>query len=120
MADLIKKPNAKTSYTLEETDHLAKSSENPIYFIENFIKVQHPTKGSMPLILYPFQKRMVKAFHKYNKVVALTGRQLGKSLQFNSNIFKDGSQIKIGTLVKLRVRERIVTFLENILVKLSQ
>ena len=120
MSDLIKKPNAKTSYTMEELEHLAKSADDPIYFIENFVKVQHPTKGSLPLILFPFQRRMVKAFHKYNKTVGLTARQMGKSLQYNSSILFNGSQIKIGKLVKLGFRERVVTFLENILIKLSQ
>lgn len=79
MSEFVKKPNAKTTFTMDELEHLDRCEDDPIYFIETFIKVQHPKKGSVPLILYDFQREMVAAFHKYNRIVGLTARQMGKT-----------------------------------------
>lgn len=79
MSEHIKKPHAKTEYTEEQLADLVRCAEDPFYFIEKFVKVQHPKKGSLPLILYPFQRRIIEGFHLYDKVVGLTARQMGKT-----------------------------------------
>lgn len=77
--DLIKKGHTKDTYNASKLEELEKSTDDPIYFIERFIKVQHPIKGSVPLVLYPFQRRMVEGFWKNRFVVGLTARQMGKT-----------------------------------------
>lgn len=52
---------------------------DPIFFIENFCKVVHPTKGEVPFKLYDYQKRMIKAYEDYKDVVSLLPRQSGKT-----------------------------------------
>lgn len=79
MNDFIKKPNVVSTYTPEQLYEIDQCAQDPFYFIERFVKVQHPTKGSLPLKLYPFQKKLVNAFHTHTKVIALTARQLGKT-----------------------------------------
>lgn len=74
-----KRAYVMVEYTQHQLDELDKCAEDPIYFIENYVKVQHPTKGMLPLILYPFQVDMVRAFHDHQKTICLTGRQLGKT-----------------------------------------
>lgn len=77
--DITKKGHAKTSYTRDQMRELMMCADSPIYFMENFLKVQHPKLGSIPLKLYPFQHRMVTAFHEQRFVVGLTARQMGKT-----------------------------------------
>ena len=77
--DVIKKGNIKESFTRKQLFELTMCEDNPIYFMENFLKVQHPKLGSLPLILYPFQHRMVEAFHNQRYVIGLTARQMGKT-----------------------------------------
>jgi len=77
--ELIKKGHTKDSYTQSQLAELLRCTEDPIYFIESFIKVQHPIKGAVPLKLYPYQVDMVRAFHENRFVIGLTGRQLGKT-----------------------------------------
>lgn len=77
--DIVKKAHIKDAFTQSQLVDLMRSTEDPIYFIEKFIKVQHPTKGSVPLVLYPFQHRMIRGFHENRFVVGLTARQMGKT-----------------------------------------
>lgn len=77
--EVVKKPHSKTAYTSVELDELFQCLDDPIYFTKNFVKIQHPKKGIQPLLLYPFQEEMVNAFNEQRFVVALTGRQLGKT-----------------------------------------
>ena len=75
----IKKPFQNSFYTKENIDDLIKSSKDVIFFIEKFIKIQHPTKGSVNFHLYDYQKELIKTFDNYKYSIALTGRQLGKT-----------------------------------------
>lgn len=55
------------------------SSRNPIYFIKNYCKIQHPRKGLIPFTLYDYQEESVKNFLAYNKNIVNKARQLGYS-----------------------------------------
>jgi hypothetical protein len=77
--DLIKKGHTKDAYNNEQLMHLMRCTDDPIYFIENFVKIQHATKGSVPFIMYDFQKDMVRNFSENRYTIALTGRQMGKT-----------------------------------------
>ena len=50
---------------------------DPIKFISNYCKVQHPTKGLLTLKLFPFQEELVRTFQQNKDVIILKGRQLG-------------------------------------------
>lgn len=76
---LTKKGHSKVSYTKTQQLELERCITDPMYFIENFLKVQHPIKGSIPLELYPYQHDMINAYHNHRFCVALTGRQMGKT-----------------------------------------
>lgn len=54
-------------------------ANNPIYFIENYCKVQHEKRGLVPFDLYPYQKEAVKTFLENEKVIVNKARQLGFS-----------------------------------------
>ncbi len=79
MNDFVKKPRIKTEYTASDADELMKCSEDPYYFIENFVKVQHAIKGMIPLKLYGFQRGIINAYHNHRKSIILCSRQMGKT-----------------------------------------
>lgn len=74
-----KNPHKRVEFTEEQLTELIRSSEDPFYFIENFVKVQHPVKGMLPLKFWPFQIDMIKAMHEHRKSILLVSRQQGKT-----------------------------------------
>ena len=53
--------------------------KDPIYFINNYVKVAHPVKGMLPLNLYDFQQDAIKDFQDYRFNIVLKARQIGLS-----------------------------------------
>lgn len=56
-----------------------KCSVNIIYFIEKYIKIIHVDKGTVPLILYPFQRDMINMYNDNRFCISVTARQMGKT-----------------------------------------
>lgn len=75
----LKKPNAKTAFTNKQLFELAQAIEDPLFFMRNFMKIQHPLKGALRFDPFPFQVRIIKAFHENRFTIALTARQMGKT-----------------------------------------
>ena len=65
---------------------LIKCGKDPVYFINNYVRISHPIKGLIPFNLYPFQEEAVKDFqdHRYN--IVLKARQLGISTTISAYI----------------------------------
>jgi len=65
---------------------LIKCGKDPVYFINNYVRISHPIKGLIPFSLYPFQEEAVKDFvdHRYN--IVLKARQLGISTTISAYI----------------------------------
>jgi hypothetical protein len=81
---LAKNPNLKRAHATSEFDpekilELRRCKKDPIYFMEKYIKVQHPTKGAVPFVLYEYQKEMVLAIHENKDTILLCSRQMGKT-----------------------------------------
>lgn len=78
--EAVKRPNSKDDYTNEQNLlDLLDCVEDPLYFMKNFMKVQHATRGSMLFSPYPYQEKIIDAFHKNRNVIIMTGRQQGKT-----------------------------------------
>jgi len=77
----IKSPNQETEFTLREVQELKKCMRDPVYFMCNYVRVQHPKRGNVPFILYEFQKRLIAAINNPEKrwCIALLARQCGKT-----------------------------------------
>jgi hypothetical protein len=56
---------------------LIRCTEDPIYFIESYARIQHPVKGSIPFKLYPYQKDVIRGLIDNRKNIILKARQLG-------------------------------------------
>lgn len=77
--DRVKKSHSVTEYTAEQLEELEKCALDPIYFCKTYVKVQHPTKGAIPLELYDYQEEMIHQFMEERYSIVLSARQTGKS-----------------------------------------
>jgi hypothetical protein len=70
---------SKTFSREEQVKEIIKCGKDPIYFIKNYAKIQHPLRGTIQFETYDFQDDCVKAFvdHRFN--IVLKSRQLGLS-----------------------------------------
>ena len=77
--EFIKRPNALTEYTPETIQELYVCAKDPVHFAKNYVKVQHPTKGAVPFIMYSYQERAIKGFMENRWCLLKCGRQMGKT-----------------------------------------
>jgi len=79
---VIKKRNQPDNISKLEAQEIIKCASDPIYFIENFVKIQSPdpTIGSTLFKLRKYQKRVLKGVHKNNECCVLQSRQSGKTI----------------------------------------
>lgn len=78
--NLLKREGVKIEYTQEQLEEYIKCSNDPVYFIENYMTVIHVDKGVVPFKLYNFQKEMIQAMHENRHTCILASRQTGKSV----------------------------------------
>lgn len=77
----LKRIGEVIEYTEEETKELLKCIKNPIYFIENYIKIVHVDKGLVPFKMWNFQKGLIKTIHENRHTISKLSRQCGKCLK---------------------------------------
>lgn len=68
------------NYTSHEISEFAKCYNDPIYFIETYIKIITLDKGIQPFSLWDYQKKMVNNYYNNQFSISLTARQMGKSV----------------------------------------
>lgn len=63
----------------KQIEEIIRCGKDPVYFLNKYVKIQHPTKGTIPFKTFPFQDDCVKDFidHRFN--IVLKSRQLGLS-----------------------------------------
>ena len=82
----IKKANQEVEFTLEQVQELQRCTADPIYFIRNYVTVQHPTRGAVPFDLYPYQEKMIRMYTENRYSVVLSARQTGKEQPHTAKI----------------------------------
>ena len=75
----LKKANVPTNFSPDEVQEFIKCSQDPIYFIRNYIKIVSLDEGVIPFKMYDFQETMVSRFHENRFNIAKLPRQSGKS-----------------------------------------
>jgi len=75
----LKKVNTPLSLTEDQVREFVRCAENPIYFIENYVKIITLDKGFVQIKLYPFQKQAVQDINDNRRVIVKAGRQVGKT-----------------------------------------
>tara|TARA_Y100000401_G_scaffold117395_1_gene126011 strand:- start:3852 stop:5489 length:1638 start_codon:yes stop_codon:yes gene_type:complete len=76
---LLKKANVQVDFTQEQVSEYIKCSQDPKYFIKNYVKIVHVDKGLVPFHLWDFQEDMIDKFHDNRFVICKMPRQTGKS-----------------------------------------
>jgi hypothetical protein len=75
----LKRINMVLQLTEEQVREYVKCAENPIYFIENYVKIITLDKGFVQISLYPFQRQAVSDINDNRRVIVKAGRQVGKT-----------------------------------------
>lgn len=75
----LKSKGVAIDWTKETVLEFAKCKKDPIYFIENYIKIVTVDDGEQPMKLFPYQKKIVKSLQKNRKTAAIICRQAGKT-----------------------------------------
>lgn len=76
---LVKAPYKKENYTENQIAEIVKSATDPVYFIQQYMWVQHPTKGRVRFMLYDYQVELINCYHSNRYSINMLGRQMGKS-----------------------------------------
>ena len=75
----LQKANVEREYTKAEIVEIQKCMDNPVYFIEHYLKIVSIDEGLVPFHMYGFQKEMVDTFHNNRFTICKLPRQSGKS-----------------------------------------
>lgn len=75
----LKSAGVSQRFTKEQVEEATKCYNDPVYFIENYVKIVHVDRGIIPFKLYDYQKEMVKLILGERHVIMKLPRQSGKS-----------------------------------------
>ena len=79
---LVKAPHRRETYTEQELEEFARCADpvdGPMYFMDNFFYIQHPTRGKMLYHPFEYQRRLIENYHNNRFSISLMPRQTGKS-----------------------------------------
>ena len=83
---LLKKSNVAVEWNEEQILEYQKCMQDPLYFIQNYIKIVSLDEGLVPFSMFPFQKDMVGTIHNNRFTICRMPRQSGKSTTMVSYI----------------------------------
>ncbi len=97
---LLKQRGVSIDFTREQVQEVIKCSQDPEYFLENYIKVISLDDGIVPFIPYPFQRQLIDSFHNNRFSICKLPRQSGKSVTvtaylIHQALFRDNINIAI-------------------------
>jgi hypothetical protein len=82
----VRKQEYQHDYTAQEIQELKKCLNDPVYFIETYIRIQHPSRGAVNFQLYDYQKDLIKLYATPKDSIVLSSRQTGKCCIKTTNI----------------------------------
>lgn len=117
-------PNEKKGYEKDlfndfRREELKRCSQDPMYFIKNYVKIQDTNVGEVPFEVYPYQEHLIEGFHNHKNSIAMVGRQQGKCVWYDSIVNVNGIKKKIGSLIEHSFKDKIVYIIEKMILKLS-
>ena len=75
----LKKVNIPQQFTADQIQEYQKCADDPIYFMETYIKIVSLDDGLVPFKMYPFQRKIVETIHENRFTICKLPRQSGKS-----------------------------------------
>jgi len=96
----LKRANVQQEWTKKQVQEYARCMDDPLYFIQTYVRIISLDEGLIPFKMYPFQKEMVGTFHKNRFTICKLPRQSGKSTTMISyllhySLFNPSSNIAI-------------------------
>ena len=75
----VKSPFKVEKFTDAHVRELALCAQDPVYFIDAYCWVQHPTKGKVRFKLFDYQRELIRCYHENRYSINMLGRQMGKT-----------------------------------------
>lgn len=75
----LKKVGIPIEWTKAQAEEFIRCSEDPIYFVERYLKVIDADEGLISIKLRDYQKKMIKSFNGRRRTIVTTCRRSGKS-----------------------------------------
>ena len=75
----LKKINVPVEFTQEQIQEFDSCSKDPLYFIQNYVKIVSLDDGLIPFKMYDFQKEIIGTMHNNRFTICKLPRQSGKS-----------------------------------------
>ena len=75
----LKKINTPVEFTKEQILEYQKCANDPLYFMENYIRIVSLDEGLVPFKMYDFQRHIVQTIHDNRFTICKLPRQSGKS-----------------------------------------
>lgn len=79
---LVKQPYSQVEYTPETFDEFQRCCDpdsGPLYFMREFMMIQHPTKGSLKFDPFDYQVDLINNYNTSRRSINMLGRQMGKT-----------------------------------------
>ena len=75
----IKPAGFRQEFTPQEMAEILICETDPIYFIEKYVRIEHPDLGPINFNLHGYQENLINVYHNHDRVVAMMPRQTGKT-----------------------------------------
>ena len=75
----LKRSDVVVEFTKDQIQEFIKCSRDPVYFIENYVKIINVDKGLIQFQPYDYQKDIVRLYEKERFVICKMPRQVGKT-----------------------------------------
>ena len=94
---LLKQRGVNIDFTKEQVKEVIRCSQDPEYFLSEYIKVISLDDGIIPFHPYPFQQKLIDSFHNNRFTICKLPRQSGKSVTvtaylIHQAIFRDSQR----------------------------
>lgn len=96
----LKSIGVPVEFSKDDVAEYYKCSQDPIYFIKNYIKIISLDLGLIPFKLFDYQVRFILSIHENRRVISMQPRQSGKTQCVAAyiiwyTIFNDNKQVAI-------------------------
>jgi hypothetical protein len=81
-SSLVKPAYSKVEYTtssIKEFKACCDKKTGPLYFMKNYMRIQHPTRGSISFVPYNYQLDLINNYNNNRLSINMLGRQMGKT-----------------------------------------
>lgn len=80
----LKPVGVQQQFTPEQVQEYIKCSQDPIYFVEKYVRIVAVDKGLIPFEMYDYQKNLISTLHDNRFVIGKLPRQTGKTTTVGS------------------------------------